>query len=120
MRISDWSSDVCSSDLAGSTTASNATQAPAMSFMRPFPLASHPHPPFRIDEATARIVDVLVEAAVLVGERRILVEQVVDAPAKVVRYADIRVAEAEAAGRIERETAGQPGRRGVWKEGGSH
>src|SRR3546814_7584197 len=70
---------------AGCTTASNATQAPAMSLMRPFPLASHPHPPFRIDEATARIVDALVEAAVLVGERRILVEQVVDAQAKIVR-----------------------------------
>src|SRR3546814_909689 len=90
---------------AGSTTASNATQAPAMSFMRPFPLASHPHPPFRIDEATARIVDVLVEAAVLVGERRILVEQVVDAQAKVVLYAAIRVAEAEADEGIERQPA---------------
>src|SRR3546814_5729071 len=113
MRMSDWSSDVCSADLscggaphaAGSTTASNATQAPAMSFMRPFPLASHPHPPFRIDEATARIVDVLVEAAVLVGERRILVEQVVDAQAKVVLYAAIRVAEAEADEGIERQPA---------------
>src|SRR3546814_21025623 len=73
--------------------------------MRPFPLASHPHPPFRIDEATARIVDVLVEAAVLVGERRILVEPVVDAQAKVVLYAAIRVAEAEADEGIERQPA---------------
>src|SRR3546814_15791764 len=72
---------------AGSTTASNATQAPAMSFMRPFTLASHPHPPFRIDEATARIVDVLVDAAVPVRERRILVGQVFDAHAEVVLYA---------------------------------
>src|SRR3546814_19486659 len=72
-----------------------ATQAPAMSLMRPFPLASHPHPPFRIDEVTARIVDALVEAAVLVGERRILVEQVVDAQAKIV-LDTILFAEAEA------------------------
>src|SRR3546814_10781904 len=79
-----------------------------MSFMRPFPLASHPHPPFRIDEATARIVDVLVEAAVLVGERRIPVEQVVDAQAKLVLYAAIRVAEAEADEGIERQPAVDP------------
>src|SRR3546814_16817713 len=75
---------------AGSTTASNATQAPAMSFMRPFPLASHPPPPFRIDEATARHVTVIVDAAVLVGARRILVEQVVDAQAKVDLYTTTR------------------------------
>src|SRR3546814_19577561 len=74
-----------------------------MSLMRPFPLASHPHPPFRIDEATARIVDALVEAAVLVGERRILVEQVVDAQAKIV-LDTILFAEAEADEGVE----GQP------------
>src|SRR3546814_19978798 len=79
---------------AGSTTASNATQAPAMSFMRPFPPASHPHPPFRIDEATARIVDVLVEAAVLVGQRGTLVEPVGDAQATVGVYAATRAADA--------------------------
>src|SRR3546814_11191823 len=88
---------------AGCTTASNATQAPAMSLMRSFPLASHPHPPFRIDEATARIVDALVEAAVLVGERRIIVAQVDDAKAQVVFYAAMRVDATDAQAANERK-----------------
>src|SRR3546814_3513188 len=97
---------------AGSTTASNATQAPALSFMRPFPLASHPPPPFRIDEATARIGDVLVAAAVLVCERRILLEQVVDDQAQGVLYAATRAAEAAAEQGIERQPALHSSRRG--------
>src|SRR3546814_17461100 len=52
MRISDWSSDVCSSDLLSRSSRSAAMGGPTIGPMNPMP-TEHPQPPPPADAATS-------------------------------------------------------------------